>query len=162
MKQRNASPIKIFLCRIVCHFNCPCIIISFDIIVTKGLYPLMYCKINHEQKPSAASSKSISEAPYSVRATPWSSLGRVNSLSISPQGAALSRIFSNEPNFSTSDLSNPKWSKISIRILAQKCPLVASNLYPSNVTWNFHESLRVKVKPPPLSFLRGRWSVEDR
>lgn len=54
MKQRNASPIKIFLCRIICHFNWPCNINSFDIIVTKGLYPLMYCKINHEQKPSAA------------------------------------------------------------------------------------------------------------
>ena len=50
MKQRNASPIKIFLCRIICHFNWPCNINSFDIIVTKGLYPLMYCKINHAKR----------------------------------------------------------------------------------------------------------------
>gem|GEM_PF-2620680 len=34
MKQRNASPIKIFLCRIICHFNWPCIINSFDITLS--------------------------------------------------------------------------------------------------------------------------------
>ena len=59
--------------------------ISFDIIVTNGLYPLIYWRINQEQNPSAASWKNMSETPVSLKSYPRSSFGRVRLLSISPQ-----------------------------------------------------------------------------
>ena len=63
--------------------------ISFDIIVTNGLYPLIYWRINQEQNPSAASWKNMSETPVSLKSYPRSSFGRVRLLSISPQGAVV-------------------------------------------------------------------------